>query len=39
MLSKVAKEKGIKNSDNFTNAGYRELYNGEIANDIVKRKE
>ncbi len=38
VLYKVAKEKGVKNFDRFTNAGYRGLYNGETANDIAKRK-
>ena len=38
MLYKIAKEKGVKNFDKFTNAGYRGLYNGETANDIAKRK-
>ena len=38
VLYKVAKEKGVKNFDKFTNAGYKGLYNGETANDIAKRK-
>lgn len=38
ILYKIAKEKGVKNFDKFTNAGYRGLYNGESANDIAKRK-
>ena len=38
VLYKVAKEKGVKNYDRFTNAGYKGLYNGETANDIAKRK-
>lgn len=38
ILYKIAKEKGIKNFDRFTNAGYKGLYNGETANDIAKRK-
>lgn len=38
VLYGVAKEKGVKNYDKFTNAGYRGLYNGETANDIAKRK-
>ena len=38
VLYKVAKEKGVKNFDRFTNAGYKGLYNGETANDIAKRK-
>ncbi len=39
LLYKVAKEKGVKNFDKFTNAGYRGLYNGETADDIAKRKK
>ena len=38
ILYKTAKEKGVKNFDKFTNAGYKGLYNGETANDIAKRK-
>ena len=38
VLYKVAKEKGVKNFDRFTNAGYKGLYNGETANGIAKRK-
>ena len=38
VLYKIAKEKGVKNFDLFTNAGYKGLYNGETANDIAKRK-
>lgn len=38
-LYKVAKEKGVTNFDEFTNAGYRGLYNGETADDIAKRKK
>lgn len=38
VLYKVAKEKGVKNFDRFTNAGYKGLYNGETAKDIAKRK-
>ena len=38
LLFKVAKEKGVKNFDKFTNAGYKGLYNGETADDIAKRK-
>lgn len=38
ILYKIAKEKGVKNFDKFTNAGYKGLYNGETANDITKRK-
>ena len=36
VLYKIAKEKGVKNYDRFTNAGYKGLYNGETANDIAK---
>ena len=39
ILYKIAREKGVKNFDKFTNAGYRGLYNGETANDIAKRKK
>ena len=39
VLYKIAKEKGVKNFDRFTNAGYKGLYNGETANDISKRKK
>lgn len=38
ILYKIAREKGVKNFDKFTNAGYKGLYNGETANDIAKRK-
>lgn len=38
ILYKIAKEKGVKNYDRFTNAGYKGLYNGETANYIAKRK-
>ncbi len=38
VLYKIAKEKGVKNFDKFTNEGYKGLYNGETANDIAKRK-
>lgn len=38
VLYRVAKEKGVKNFDRFTNAGYKGLYNGETADDIAKRK-
>ena len=38
ILYKIATEKGVKNYDRFTNAGYKGLYNGETANDIAKRK-
>lgn len=39
ILYKIASEKGVKNFDRFTNAGYKGLYNGETADDIAKRKE
>ena len=38
ILYKIAKEKGVKNFDKFTNAAYKGLYNGETANVIAKRK-
>ena len=38
ILYKIAKEKGVKNFDRFTNAGYKGLYNGKTANDIARRK-
>ena len=38
VLYGIAREKGVKNFDKFTNAGYRGLYNGETADDIAKRK-
>lgn len=38
ILYGIAKDKGVKNFDKFTNAGYRGLYNGETADDIAKRK-
>ena len=38
ILYKTAKEKGVKNFDLFTNAGYKGLYGGETADDIAKRK-
>ena len=38
VLYKIAREKGVKNFDKFTNAGYKGLYNGETADDIAKRK-
>ena len=37
-LNQVAKRAGVKNFDQFHNAGYRALYNGESADDIAKRK-
>ncbi|MEG1009573.1 MAG: hypothetical protein RSF67_07165 [Clostridia bacterium] len=33
----IAKEKGVKNFDIFTNCGYKGLYNGETADYIAKR--
>ena len=39
VLYKIAKEKGVRNFDRFTNAGYKDLYNGETADDIAKRKK
>ena len=38
MLYRIAREKGVRNFDRFTNVGYKGLYNGESANDIAKRK-
>ena len=38
ILYKIAREKGVKKFDRFTNAGYKGLYNGETADDIAKRK-
>lgn len=37
-LQQTAKKSGVKNMDQFHNAGYRGLYNGETADDIFKRK-
>ena len=37
-LNQTAKKAGVKNFDNFHNAGYKGLYGGETANDIAKRK-
>ena len=37
-MYKIAKEKGVRNFDRFTNAGYKGLYNVETADDIAKRK-
>ena len=37
-LNQTAKKAGVKNFDKFHNAGYKDLYNGETANDIAKRK-
>ena len=38
-LQKVAYSVGVKNMAEFHNAGYKGLYNGEIADDIFKRKK
>ncbi len=38
-LNQVAKKAGVKNFDQFHNAGYKGLYNGETADDIFKRKK
>ena len=38
-LNQVAKKAGVKSIDQFHNAGYKGLYNGETANDIAKRKK
>ncbi|MEG0826492.1 MAG: hypothetical protein RR404_03370 [Bacilli bacterium] len=38
MLNETAKNAGVKNFDQFHNASYRGLYNGESADDIAKRK-
>jgi DNA-damage-inducible protein D len=37
-LQQVAKNAGVKNMNQFHNAGYKGLYNGETAGDIFKRK-
>ncbi len=37
-LNQAAKKAGVKNFDKFHNSGYKELYNGETADDIAKRK-
>lgn len=37
-LNQTAKKSGVKIFDKFHNAGYKGLYNGETADDIVKRK-
>ncbi len=39
LLNQVAKNAGVKNFDQFHNAGYKGLYNGETADDIFKRKK
>ena len=38
ILYKIAREKGVKKFDIFTNAGQKGLYHGETADDIAKRK-
>ena len=38
ILYKIARDKGAKNFDRFTNAGYKGLYNGEKTDDIAKSK-
>lgn len=38
-LNRIAKNAGVKNFDQFHNAGYKGLYNGETADDIAKRKK
>ena len=38
ILNKAARDAGVKNFDQFHNAGYKGLYNGETAGDIAKRK-
>lgn len=37
-LQQTASKAGVKNMDQFHNAGYKGLYNGETADDIFKRK-
>lgn len=37
-LNQVALKAGVRNFDQFHNAGYKGLYNGETADDIAKRK-
>ena len=37
-LNQTAKKAGVKNFDQFHNAGYKGLYNGETAADIARRK-
>lgn len=37
-MNQTAKKLGVKNFDKFHNYDYKGLYNGETANDIVKRK-
>ena len=38
-LNRQAVKSGVKNLAEFTNAGYKGLYNGETADDIFKRKK
>jgi len=38
-LNIAARSAGVKNFDKFHNSGYKGLYNGETANDIVRRKK
>lgn len=38
-LNQTAKKAGVKHFDQFHNAGYKDLYNGETAADIAKRKK
>ena len=38
-LNKTAVNSGVKDLAKFHNAGYKELYNGETASDIAKRKK
>ena len=38
-LQKVVSSVGVKNMTEFHNAGCKRLYNGEIADDIFKRKK
>ena len=39
LLYAIARVKGVKKLDEFTNSGYRGLYSGEDANAIFKRKK
>ena len=38
ILQKVSSSAGVKNMAEFHNAGYKGLYNGETADDILKKK-
>ncbi len=38
-LNQVANTAGVKNFDQFHNAGYKVIYNGKTADDIAKRKQ